>query len=73
MAEFECSECDVIENSALCNHWARSAKGLPPLCSQCDPDIGEWHNVFYRVTRAQKEDPDYDGPIGFVGGNGPLV
>ena len=50
MSLFKCSECGVIENTALAMYWSRSLDGLPPLCSQCHPDIGKWHGLFPRQT-----------------------
>lgn len=52
MPLFKCSnpECGVVENTALCRYWmARHGDpSSPPLCSQCDPEIGKWHGVFER-------------------------
>ncbi len=46
MALFKCEPCGCIENTALCN-WANRRKQNPrALCSECDPDIGEWHKHF---------------------------
>lgn len=48
MPLFICSKCGCIENTALSLYWVRSFsdKETPPLCSECDPEIGKWHNRF---------------------------
>ena len=49
MSLFECSECHVVENTACCHYHWRKMKGEPLLCSQCDPEIDEWHGRFDRL------------------------
>lgn len=49
MSLFECSECHVVENTACCHYHWRKSRGEPLLCSQCDPEIGEWHGRFERT------------------------
>ena len=44
MSLFLCTQCGCIENTACCHYWSR--RGKPPICSECDPDIGEWHGRF---------------------------
>ena len=47
MPLFECSKCHCVENTALSNYaWNHLHDGLPPLCSECDPEIGKWHGQF---------------------------
>jgi hypothetical protein len=46
MGLFVCSECRAVDNTAVTNWAVRTARRLPPLCSECDPDIGEWHGRF---------------------------
>ena len=41
MPIFECPKCHCVENTALCSYWSKNK-----LCSECDPDIGKWHNCF---------------------------
>jgi hypothetical protein len=54
MPLFACDECDSVENTACCRYWLRKrATGGRALCSQCDPEIGEWHGRFER----QQYDP----------------
>lgn len=53
MPLFNCTNCSVIENTALCRYWPllyTRDKSIPfnPLCSKCDPEIGEWHGRFDR-------------------------
>lgn len=54
MPLFNCTSCAAIENTALSNYWVdqhRKDKSVPfnPLCSKCDPRIGEWHGRFERT------------------------
>ena len=52
MSLFNCEECGVVENTALCFFWSRNMKDAPQkgrkLCSQCDPQIQRWHGRFER-------------------------
>lgn len=47
MPLFKCSKCGCVENTACCYYWVRKP-GEPPLCSVCDPAIGQWHGLFER-------------------------
>lgn len=40
-----------MENTATSNFWETTVrdKSNNPLCSACDPEIGEWHNIFPRI------------------------
>lgn len=55
MPLFKCSACGSMDNTALTN-WAMRVgmHKLPPLCSACDPAIGEWHREFPRVVWDEK-------------------
>ena len=44
MSLFKCSKCGCTENTALCRYNYRGDE--EPLCSECDPKIGKWHNCF---------------------------
>jgi hypothetical protein len=47
MSIFRCEKCGCVENTALSNyHGRRFAKDHRPLCSECDPEIAEWHGEF---------------------------
>jgi hypothetical protein len=46
MPLFRCEECGSVENTACCSYWLRKNDGELLLCSECDPDIGEWHGKF---------------------------
>ena len=54
MPLFRCEQCGCVENTALSNYWTRDRdeqfnkiEPTPPaLCSECDPEIGEWHGRF---------------------------
>jgi len=47
MPLFACSKCGCVENTALCEYWYQVAiEKKKPLCSECDPEIGEWHGKF---------------------------
>ena len=53
MPLFECERCGVVDNTALTNFWlAFVDESKPRLCSQCDPEIGKWHERFPRTSRA---------------------
>ncbi len=43
MSLFRCETCGCFENTALSNWAIRSLHKQPPLCSECDPEIGKWH------------------------------
>ena len=58
MPLFVCSECHIVDNTALSKYWWwRHYNDLPPLCTQCAG--GEWHNHFDRV-----EWKDWPNPAG---------
>ena len=53
MPLFNCTKCGAVENTALSGYWPAyygRDKSVPfqPLCSKCDPGIGEWHGRFPR-------------------------
>lgn len=53
MPLFNCTKCGAVENTALSGYWSAYYGRDPsvpfqPLCSKCDPDIGEWHGRFPR-------------------------
>ena len=54
MPLFRCSKCDVVENTGLSGYWRQELSAhknnteFKPLCTQCDPEIGEWHGEFPR-------------------------
>lgn len=49
MSLFQCSECGCCENTAVSNWFLCMCEERPPVCSACDPDIGDWHGEFRRV------------------------
>lgn len=49
MPIFECSKCHCVENTAVSRYWFRE-KGSPALCSECDPEIKEWHCCFEKKS-----------------------
>lgn len=60
MPLFECEKCHCVENTALCNYWARSRQGKPALCSECDPEPvfpgepgGTWHGRFDKFSASE--------------------
>lgn len=57
MPLFKCEQCGVVENTALSNYWDSLLEKKPKLCSQCDPDIGEWHGQFPRTLAADWPHP----------------
>lgn len=62
MPLFQCSKCGCFDNTALTNYWMRNiadegpfrslpeSEWKPPLCSECDPKIGEWHGQWEKAT-----------------------
>lgn len=48
MSLFQCEKCGGRENTALCDVHYRRFKGLPALCSACEPG-GKWHGHFGQV------------------------
>ncbi len=50
MPLYECTQCHVVENTALTNFWfATQMEKKPALCSECDPEIGTWHGKFPKI------------------------
>jgi hypothetical protein len=56
---FNCSQCGVIENTALGHYWWHRAKGKPVLCSECGE--GEWHGQFDKCFDVLPPEPLLDG------------
>lgn len=57
MPLFECTECSVVENTALCDYWVQqkehyeetgSLEGFAGICSECRS--GKWHGEFGKRT-----------------------
>lgn len=48
MPLFQCAACGCVENAKLSRYDQRMVAGLQPLCSACDPEIGQWHGRFPR-------------------------
>ena len=46
MPLFQCMSCGCVENTATSNFWQNQAAGKPVRCSECDPEIGKWHESF---------------------------
>ncbi|CAM0042740.1 hypothetical protein VPHK394_0017 [Vibrio phage K394] len=63
MSLFKCQECGCKENTACCNFHIASAYGEKALCSECDPDIGKWHNKFDKKPFTEPYDSSRHGPI----------
>lgn len=63
MSLFKCQQCGCKENTACCNfHW-RAANNEKALCSECDPEIGKWHNRFKKAEFIGPYDYSKHGPI----------
>jgi hypothetical protein len=45
MSLFLCTTCGCVENTACCAYWSRKDMDKP-ICSECDPRIGQWHGRF---------------------------
>ena len=65
MSLYLCSECGVIENTALGAYYGNRIRKEPVLCSLCGK--GEWHGRFPR----QQYDPAKHADWGIV--NPPLT
>lgn len=57
MPLFRCSKCGCVDNTAVTNYWTRTIVAInkneeeePPLCSECDPKIGIWHDFFEKKS-----------------------
>lgn len=61
MSIFVCSQCGVLENTALCLFWVKRKNDdtYEALCSQCDPEIGQWHGIFERQVYDGTQHVDY--------------
>ena len=48
MPLFQCTKCGCVENTAASNyvHQTYADPPEPALCSECDPEIGKWHDMF---------------------------
>ena len=49
MPAYRCSKCGCMENTACSIYWSTQDKDKA-LCSQCDPRIGKWHDLFPRTS-----------------------
>jgi hypothetical protein len=52
---FRCDKCGCIENTACSNYWEQKfpfegGDEKPKLCSECDPEIGQWHGSFTKQS-----------------------
>ncbi len=57
MPLFECSKCHCVENTAVTGFWCRTMlEKQPPLCSECDPEIGKWHGHFAKTPISEWND-----------------
>lgn len=52
MPLFACRKCGCVENTACTNYWYDVAHNKPALCSECDPEIGQWHGEFVKRSAA---------------------
>jgi hypothetical protein len=76
MSIFRCTKCGVIDNTAVSGYWswvhhypegATDVKEMvkrPPLCSECNPEIGKWHGRFPKMT--PESEGLVEGPDGFL-------
>lgn len=62
MPLFRCEKCGVVENTAVCNYWRRKRNHEPLLCTECDPEIGAWHQEFLK-RKAEGMLIDQDGHL----------
>lgn len=51
MPIFECEQCHCVDNTALTSFWWDVfQENKAALCSQCDPNRGQWHYEFPRMS-----------------------
>jgi hypothetical protein len=72
MPLFNCTMCGAVENTALSNYWTdqgRLDRSAPfePLCSECDPRIGEWHGNFARKFEPVSDQSRAPGAPSYAG------
>jgi hypothetical protein len=48
MPMFQCTKCGCAEDTALCHYWGARMRATAPVCSACDPTIGNSHAEFPR-------------------------
>lgn len=55
MSLYFCTKCHTVENTATGGYWLQQMAAIEnphvefkPLCSACNPEIGEWHGQFPR-------------------------
>lgn len=49
MSLFQCTECGCVENTAVSGYnWLKDKSKA--LCSECDPQFGEWHGIFRKES-----------------------
>lgn len=54
-----CSKCGCVDNTAVTRYWTDCMMdGNPPLCSECDPQIGKWHGLFAKEKPTAANWPD---------------
>lgn len=67
MPLFKCDQCGCVENTACSGYWhreldrisgKRAADDTRALCSECDPEIGQWHGRFDKQPWPEN-DPNY--------------
>ena len=64
MSSFKCSDCGCKESTGASNgqlHIIQKRDKL--LCSECDPDIGKWHNRFPKLPFEGPYNSDKHGPL----------
>jgi hypothetical protein len=53
MSLFMCRNCGCVDNTAMGNYWwTVHSEHKPPLCTECDPEIGKWHGQFPKRSAA---------------------
>ncbi len=63
MSLFKCQKCGCKENTACCNFHIAAYEDKEALCSECDPEIGEWHGKFEKKPFTEPYDADRHGSI----------
>lgn len=73
MPIFVCSQCLCMENTAVSEYFFQVTRKPPqePLCSECNPRIGQWHGRFEKKSAVgfiEASDHFLYGPAAFEPG-----
>jgi len=46
MPLFICDKCGCVDNTSVTSYYVVGDLPMKHFCSECDPEIGEWHGIF---------------------------